>query len=144
MLYLALGAAALAVFVWLGRRGRPVFQRPGLRVMSGVAAIAAFAGAAFLAVRGGWAFAPVLIVLGLWLAMSARGQGAGGGAAPRTRTSAMSEQDARSILGVGDEATPEEIQAAYTRLMRRAHPDAGGSAGLAAQLNAARDRLTRR
>ena len=142
MLYLALGAAALAVFVWLGRRGRPVFQRPGLRVLSGVASIAAFAGAAFLAVRGGWAFAPVLIILGLWLAMSARGQGAGAGPAPRT--SAMSEQDARSILGVDGEATPEEIQAAYTRLMRRAHPDAGGSAGLAAQLNAARDRLLRR
>lgn len=142
MLYLALGAAALAVFVWLGRRGRPVLQRPGLRVLSGVASIAAFAGAAFLAVRGGWAFAPVLIILGLWLAMSARGQGAGGGAAPRT--SAMSEQDARSILGVEAQATPEEIQAAYTRLMRRAHPDAGGSAGLAAQLNAARDRLLRR
>ncbi len=142
MLYLALGAAALAVFVWLGRRGRPVFQRPGLRVLSGVASIAAFAGAAFLAVRGGWAFAPVLIILGLWLAMSARGQGAGAGPAPRT--SAMSEQDARSILGVDGEATSEEIQAAYTRLMRRAHPDAGGSAGLAAQLNAARDRLLRR
>jgi len=141
MLYLAIGAAALAVFVWLGRRGRPVFQRPGLRVLSGVASIAAFAGAAFLAVRGGWAFAPVLVVLGLWLAMSARGQGAGG-AAPRT--SAMSAQDARSILGVEAQATPEEIQAAYTRLMRRAHPDAGGSAGLAAQLNAARDRLIRR
>ena len=142
MLYLALGAAALAVFVWLGRRGRPVFQRPGLRVLSGVASIAAFAGAAFLAVRGGWAFAPVLIIVGLWLAMSARGQGAGAGPAPRT--SAMSEQDARSILGVDGEATSEEIQAAYTRLMRRAHPDAGGSAGLAAQLNAARDRLLRR
>ncbi|MEH6677979.1 J domain-containing protein [Phenylobacterium sp.] len=142
MLYLALGAAALAVFVWLGRRGRPVFQRPGLRVLSGVASIAAFAGAAFLAVRGGWAFAPVLIVVGLWLAMSARGQGAGAGAAPRS--SAMSEKDARSILGVGPEATLEEIQAAYTRLMRRAHPDAGGSAGLASQLNAARDRLIRR
>ncbi|MDP1616551.1 molecular chaperone DnaJ [Phenylobacterium sp.] len=142
MLYLALGAAALAVFVWLGRRGRPVFQRPGLRVLSGVASIAAFAGAAFLAVRGGWAFAPVLVVLGLWLAMSARSHGAAGGPAPRT--SGMSETEARSILGVEAEAGPEEIQAAYTRLMRRAHPDAGGSAGLAAQLNAARDRLIRR
>ena len=41
------------------------------------------------------------------------------------------------------EATPDEIQAAYVRLMRRVHPDAGGAAGLASQLNAARDRLLR-
>jgi DnaJ-class molecular chaperone len=38
-------------------------------------------------------------------------------------------------------AGPDEIQAAYVRLMRAVHPDAGGTSGLAAQLNAARDRL---
>jgi DnaJ-class molecular chaperone len=53
----------------------------------------------------------------------------------------MSLKDAQSVLGVGPEATPEEIQAAYTRLMRMAHPDKGGTTGLATQLNAARDRL---
>jgi curved DNA-binding protein CbpA len=53
----------------------------------------------------------------------------------------MSKADARSILGVGPEASREEVEAAYRRLMQRAHPDRGGSAGLAAQLNAARDRL---
>jgi curved DNA-binding protein CbpA len=53
----------------------------------------------------------------------------------------MSLSEARSILGVGPEATPEEVQAAYTRLMRMAHPDKGGTTGLAVQLNAARDRL---
>jgi curved DNA-binding protein CbpA len=53
----------------------------------------------------------------------------------------MSTADARSILGVEPQATTAEIKAAYTRLMQRAHPDKGGSAGLAAQLNAARDRL---
>ncbi|MBA4792433.1 MAG: molecular chaperone DnaJ [Phenylobacterium sp.] len=139
MLYLALGAAALAFFVWLGR-GRRLFGRREWRVAAGVGAIAAFAAAAFLAVRGGWAFAPVLIVIGLWLAMSTRGQGRGG-ASPAPPRSGMSLDDARAILGVGAEAGPDEIQAAYTRLMRRTHPDAGGSAGLAAQLNAARDRL---
>ena len=53
----------------------------------------------------------------------------------------MSLSEARSVLGVGEDATPAEIRAAYTRLMRMAHPDKGGTAGLAAQLNAARDRL---
>jgi curved DNA-binding protein CbpA len=49
--------------------------------------------------------------------------------------------EARSILGVGPQASRAEIQAAYARLIRMAHPDKGGTAGLAAQLNAARDRL---
>lgn len=139
MLYLALGAAALAFFVWLGR-GKPLFGRREWRIAAGVGAITAFAAAAFLAVRGGWAFAPVLIVIGLWLAMSTRGQGVAAGK-PAPSRGGMSADDARAILGVEADAGPEEIQAAYTRLMRRTHPDAGGSAGLAAQLNAARDRL---
>jgi len=149
MLYLALGGAAQALFVWMGRRGRPMFQRREWRILSGLASVAAFAAAAFLAVRGGWAFAPVLVVIGLWLAMSARTAGAGPGLGAENggRSGAkggMSEREAREILGVGPDADAEEIQAAYTRLMRRTHPDAGGSAGLAAQINAARDRLLRR
>jgi curved DNA-binding protein CbpA len=53
----------------------------------------------------------------------------------------MSEAEARSLLGVPQAATREEIRAAYLRLIRRAHPDHGGTSGLAAQLNAARERL---
>lgn len=53
----------------------------------------------------------------------------------------MSLAEARSTLGVGPEAGETEIRAAYDRLIRRVHPDAGGAPGLAAQLNAARDRL---
>ncbi|MGQ3018227.1 molecular chaperone DnaJ [Phenylobacterium sp.] len=148
MLYLALGCVALAVFVWMGRRGRPMFQRREWRILSGLASVAAFAAAAFLAVRGGWAFAPVLLIIGLWLAMSARSAGAGpglggDGGGRASGKGGMSEREARDILGVGPEAGSDEIQAAYTRLMRRTHPDAGGSAGLAAQINAARDRLLR-
>ena len=55
----------------------------------------------------------------------------------------MSSQEARSILGVEDGATPAEIRAAHKRLMLLAHPDTGGTSGLAAQLNAARDLLLR-
>jgi hypothetical protein len=86
----------------------------------------------------------VLVVIGLWLAASTRRTGLGPGtvsAPPRER---LSESEARSILGVGPDATSNEIQAAYSRLMRSVHPDRGGTDGLAAQLNAARDRLLRK
>ncbi|MET0273438.1 MAG: DnaJ domain-containing protein [Phenylobacterium sp.] len=139
MLYLALGAAALALIVWASG-GKPVFKRREWRLLSGAFAIAAFAGAAYLALRGAWGSGIVLMVLGLWLAVSTRRTGM---AAQPAKGGRMSLGEARSILGVGDTATPEEIQAAYTRLMRLAHPDKGGTSGLAAQLNAARDRLLR-
>ena len=53
----------------------------------------------------------------------------------------MTLDQARDILGVSPAATRAEIEAAYRRLIVRAHPDQGGTSGLAAQLNAARDRL---
>ncbi len=140
MLYLALGAAALAFFVWMGR-GKPILKRREWRFTSAAFALAAFTGAAFVGLRGLWWEAIVLVVLGLSLAASARRKD--GAAPPSPRSGRMSLTEARSILGVTEDATTEEIQAAYTRLMRLAHPDKGGTSGLAAQLNAARDRLLR-
>jgi len=137
MLYLALGAAALALYVWVSS-GKPIFKRSEWRLASGAFALAAFTAAAYVGVRGEWWIALALVMLGLWLAVSARRTGAAPGA---SRGGRMSLEEARSILGVSAEATPEEIQAAYTRLMRLAHPDKGGTTGLATQLNAARDRL---
>jgi hypothetical protein len=137
MLYLALGAAILWLLVGLGR-GRMVFKRREWRLLSGGFAIAAFAAAAYVGLRGAWEIAIVLLVLGLWLVTTARIN------AKRIfvpRPSRMSLDEARSVLGVGPDATTEEIQAAYNRLIRVAHPDKGGTTGLAAQLNAARDRL---
>ena len=138
MLYLALGAAALAFFIWVGR-GKPILKRREWRFTSAAFALAAFTGAAFVGLRGAWWEAIVLIVLGLSLASTARRSGPAAGSPPSSGRMGLNE--ARSILGVDAEATPEEIQTAYTRLMRMAHPDKGGTSGLAAQLNAARDRL---
>ncbi len=56
---------------------------------------------------------------------------------------AMSAEEARSILGVEEGADAEAIRNAHRQMMRRAHPDAGGSSGLAAQVNAAKERLLR-
>ena len=53
----------------------------------------------------------------------------------------MSENEARAVLGLGPEATREEIIEAHRRLIQRLHPDRGGSDYLAAKLNAAKDLL---
>lgn len=55
--------------------------------------------------------------------------------------SAMRPPEARALLGVSTEATIDEIRAAHRRLIAKVHPDAGGSAGLATRVNAARDAL---
>lgn len=138
LIYVALGAAVLWFLVSLGR-GKAVVRRREWRLVSGGVSVAAFVAAVFVGVEGRWPISIVLVALGLWLATTARVNGPAP-ATPRASTR-MSEKEARSILGVGPDADEEAIQAAYTRLMRMAHPDKGGTTGLATQLNAARDRL---
>lgn len=53
----------------------------------------------------------------------------------------MLPSEARALLGVGEGASVEDIRAAHRRLIAKVHPDAGGSAGLATRVNAARDAL---
>lgn len=138
MTYLLLGGAVLALYVWATSGKSPLLKRREWRVLTGALSLAAFTAAAYVGVRGGWGSAIVLSVVGLWLAASTRKTTL---AAPPPAAARMSADEARRILGVGADASREEIQAAYTRLMRAVHPDKGGTAGLAAQLNAARDRL---
>lgn len=57
------------------------------------------------------------------------------------RDGAMSRAEAYEILGLSPDASQDQIQAAYRRLMQRLHPDHGGSAYLAARLNQARQVL---
>src|SRR5215831_18405419 len=127
MLYVLLGCLLLLVLVTVGRAGRPVRIRREWRFLSASAAIAALVTALYFGVREAWIPAVVLVVVGLSLAGTARIN-------PRRSPTVvtrepMSADEARSILGVGPKATPEEIQAAYSRLMRLAHPDKGGTSG---------------
>ncbi len=70
---------------------------------------------------------------------SARGGRSGGSA---DRRGSMTRAEALEILGLRPGATQAEIKEAHHRLMRAAHPDAGGSDWLAARINQARDVLT--
>lgn len=63
------------------------------------------------------------------------------GPPPSASSGEMSESEARAVLGLGPEATREEIVEAHRRLIQRLHPDRGGSDYLAAKLNAAKDLL---
>ena len=61
--------------------------------------------------------------------------------AAEPRSGAMTRAEALEILGLAEGADEDAIRAAHRRLMRSAHPDQGGSAWLAARINAARDLL---
>ncbi|CAM5767994.1 molecular chaperone DnaJ [Labrys miyagiensis] len=60
-----------------------------------------------------------------------------GGASP----DAMSKQEAYEILGVKPGASTEEIRRAHRTLMKKIHPDKGGTTQMAARVNRARDVL---
>ncbi|SDZ96634.1 DnaJ domain-containing protein [Rubrimonas cliftonensis] len=54
---------------------------------------------------------------------------------------AMSRREALRVLGLDDGADEAAVRAAYRRLMKKVHPDQGGTAELAARVQAARDVL---
>ena len=142
MLLIGLGLAAVALWV-LVRLGKQTEQarRGHWRISATLLGGTCFAGAVLAVAKGSYIWGAALFAAGLYLVIQSRIRVVTPKTAPKPSGPIMSKAEARSILGVSENASRADIQAAWKRLMARTHPDQGGSEGLAARVNAARDRL---
>jgi hypothetical protein len=160
-----IGVAILLVLLWAARRSR---ARGILNIaqqrFSGAAAILI---ATLLLVRGDWGLGLGLGLFGTYLlgqvlpwplsSLAGYFDGTGTGrrehmqadadAGLRARPAAggkMTEQEAYQVLGIARGASVTEINRAHRSLMKKLHPDQGGTTYLAARVNEAKDVLLRR
>jgi DnaJ family protein C protein 19 len=147
ILWLLLGGAVL--FMLVG--GARAFERASVTSIKSMGSWVVILGGLTLALmliltgKEGIAFG-ALLMFGpmLWQRWKSTNIGRTGSAAPPrspTPRQAMSRTEAYEVLGLRPNASTVEIREAHRRLMRGAHPDAGGSDWLASRVNQARDIL---
>lgn len=134
---LVLAVLAVVILIAAGRTGRAPLKfgrRIGRLLLALFAAVIAIAAA----LRGLWVVSLLFMAASTCLGADRFWR------ERRVVQDPMGADEACSILGVSRAASRAEIDAAYRRLMLRAHPDRGGTTGLATRLNAARDYLLKK
>ncbi|RUT28600.1 molecular chaperone DnaJ [Arsenicitalea aurantiaca] len=76
-----------------------------------------------------------------WREYLGRGDGEAGQTGTSGASGLMDRAQALEILGLSEGATAQQIREAHRSLMKKVHPDAGGSTFLAARINEAKDFL---
>ena len=149
MLWLVLGG--LTLFLFLG--GLRAFEHASVTTIKSlftwIAALAGISLALLLVLTGREGIAlGALVMFGplIWQRWKASHPAAASGTRqqappPPRRQGNMTREEAYEVLGLHPGASEADIRAAHHRLMRTAHPDSGGSDGLATRVNLARDVL---
>ncbi|KPP83132.1 MAG: DnaJ domain protein [Oceanicaulis sp. HLUCCA04] len=143
---IALGA--MVVLAWLFAKAKPSFV---VKIARPVAAVAVVLLGIVMTVRGMGVLGVPMVLAGIgflltgtWRGRPGFGGGQGGNGRSQSQTpqgESMSIAEARATLGVEPGASHDDIQRAYREMMKKVHPDTGGSGALARRVQMARDLL---
>jgi hypothetical protein len=151
LLAVLVALGAMVVLAWLFAKAKPSSV---VKIARSVAAVAVVLLGIVMTLRGmGILGVPMVLagigflLTGTWRSRPGFG-GTGGGQGGNDRSGArppqgetMSIAEARATLGVEPGASREDIQRAYREMMKKVHPDTGGSGALARRVQMARDLL---
>lgn len=141
MVYIVLGIVAFLA-LWFGLHALARASAEGLRrVVLFCATLLGGALAGYLFLKGNVPLGSLVLGAVLGLYFPRRRSTAQARAAPFTAADPMTLEEACDILGVRPQANRQEIEAAYRALIKKLHPDSGGTDWFARRLTAAREFL---